>query len=212
MRRKIPAPVGYAILILSMIASATIPSLTIIDPKTFLGIANMSIPEGTPPNYFGSLPEEPVFKAIIKNGGQIVIAKELPDSSIDIAAGLWVPDEGAVMLLIDDFSYQSYLETLKHEAIHMAQSCSNFGLKAESVPIGLKITNAGMRELKEFKYTNPDYYNSQIEREAYSHQSRPNSFIVDLLDRHCGSKPWIPSVGRLKATIQTLFLPPSLKP
>ena len=196
----------------SMVASATIPSLTIIDPKIFLGIANMSIPEGTPSGYFGSLPQEPVFKAIIKNGGQIVIVKELPDASIDLAAGLWVPGEGAVMLLIDDFSYQSYIETLKHEAIHMAQSCYNFGLKVDSIPIGLEITNAGMRNLKEFKYTNPDYYNSQVEREAYSHQSRPNEFIVDLLNRHCGSKPWIKSVGRLKGIIQTWFLPPSLKP
>jgi len=62
--------------------------------------------------------------------------------------------------LIDDFFYQSYIETLKHEAIHMAQSCYNFGLKADSVPIGLQITNAGIRELKEFIYTNPDHYNS----------------------------------------------------
>lgn len=211
MKHKQASPIGYVILVVAMIASAAIPSLTVIDHKSFIGIANSSIPEGTPKQYFGSLPREPLFQSIIKNGGQITIHNDLKHNLVGEAAGIWDPGEGAIKLLVGDFAYQDYLETLKHEGIHMAQSCSNYGLKSPALPLGLDVTEEGMRDLAQFRDSDPEYYLDPIEREAHSHDSKSQAFVIDLIDKHCASKPWIKASGQLKSKIQTWFLPQSLK-
>lgn len=208
--QKSPKPIGYAILTVLLIAGGIMPSLSVIKPDKFVGLANSAIPEGIPRDHFGSLSEEPVFKAVIENGGQILLVTELEDTNVKDTIGLWDPNEGAIKLLIGSFTYKNYTEVLKHEAIHMAQSCFNSGIKEQAIPIGLKVTETGMRSLEPYRLTNPTYYYDQAEREAHSHDTSSDSFVISLLDRHCGTKPWIKTGAHLKNMIQMSFLPRSI--
>lgn len=202
------AKYAYPLLVSVMLATSIVPSLTPLKPETFVGVANSSLPRGVPEHTFGTLSEEPVFKALIENGAQVILVNDLKTKvGHTHAAGLWVPQEGAVKLLVGDYSYADYLSTLKHEAIHMAQSCSGFGMTQEAYPIGLPITQYGMNKLEEFKYTDPEYYHDVAEREAHSNDYKSDEFIITLLDEHCGSKPWIKASGKFRSFIQTFFLP-----
>ena len=206
-----PNPLGYFLLAACLIGSAAIPGLSILNPKSFIGIANSSLPYGAPKSAFGLLTEEPLFKSIIDNGAQVVLVNKFDPEPIKNTAGLWIPAEGTMMLKTGQFTYQQYMHVLKHEAIHMAQSCKNNFLKAEPVKLGLPINQQGLKSLEPYKQTNPDYFLSEIEREAHSNDSQSDAFIINLLDEHCGSRPWIRSSGRIRSGIQAAFLPRSLK-
>ena len=206
-KQKIPKLAGYTILVAVMATSALIPYVFRPQYASALGIANSSAPKGLPEESFGSLSNEPLFKAIIRNGGSIILVNEIIDKDISIhnTAGLWDPNIGAIKLKRGNYSYDAYLNIMKHEAIHMAQSCGNFSLNAEALPLGLKVTAEGMRNLEPYKETNPEYFNSQVEREAYSNDNMNQEYIAGIVDRYCGSNPWDTLMGKLRHPLQIWY-------
>ena len=90
------------------------------------------------------------------------------------ASGLWNPNNGTIEIKTGEYPYEYFTSVLKHEAIHMAQSCSNFAysLSTPSVPLGLDVTAEGMQDLATYKHSHPAYYRNPVEREAYSNDSK----------------------------------------
>jgi hypothetical protein len=182
----------------------------VIDPSRFIAIANSALPMGSPVDSFGGLVDDPVFRSIIHNGAQIILTKDLIDDSarfgdagLGSVDGIWDPNTGTMQLRVDEYlSLDDYLATLRHEGIHMAQSCKAFSLKSESIPIGLPITQEGIAQLEPYRYTNPSYYDDETEREAYSNDMLSSSEIASIIDKECGSKPWIKFFGTIRSTIQ----------
>ena len=206
-QQKIPTKAGYAILFLALVVPIIMPNIFRLQYSSAISLANMSAPEGVPNKAFGHLPKEPVFQAIVRNGGSIILVSEIKgkDISIHSPAGAWDANIGAVKLKADNYDYETYLNTLKHEAIHMAQSCGNYSLNAEALPLGIGVTPEGVKELEPYRNTNPKYFASQVEREAYSNDGNNQEFIANLLDHYCGSNPWDIWMSKLKHPVQLWF-------
>ena len=190
-----------------------VPRLTVLDRESFVSIANSEIPRGYPAGSFGSASNEPVFKAVLRNGGQIILASQVQDTGLRFGdkglgavGGAWDPSDGTIKLSAEGLTYESFVQILNHEGIHMAQSCHAGGLTSNSIPIGLPITPEGLMRLEQYRIDNPAYYASKVEREAYSNDNRPPSEIAQLIDDHCGSQPWIPLFGALRSKLQAVLL------
>ena len=178
----LPKPAGYLLLAACLIGSSVIPELSILDPRSFAGIANLNLPYGEPEAVFGNLAKEPLFQSIIDNGAQVIFVKTIEPEPIKNTAGLWIPSEGTMKLKIGSFTYQQYMQVLRHEAIHMAQSCKNNSIKAEPIKLGLPVTRQGLNKLEPYKKSNPEYFLSEIEREAHSNDIQSDQFVIKLLD------------------------------
>jgi hypothetical protein len=212
-RYLVSRPIGAAIAAVIVVAGSVFPSLAPLDARSFVAIANHDLPLGYRQGAFGELTKEPVFQAILRNGGQIVLATTLNRSRFlpDVKGpgeivGLWDPSTGTMRLKAGELERYDYQSVLKHEAIHMAQSCHANSIKAAPVPIGLPITQAGLERMEPFRTSDPDYYADPIEREAFANADRSSNDIASLIDRECGSRPWIPALGRLRSSLQSLFL------
>ena len=203
-KQKIPKTAGYVILLLALAGTALIPYIFRPQYASSIGIANSSAPNGFPESSIGSLTNEPIFKAVIRNGGAIILVREIEGRHMLIhnAVGLWDPNIGAIKLKEGNYSYEAYLNTLKHEAIHMAQSCGNFGINAEALPLGLQVTQQGIQDLLDYKESNPEYFTSQVEREAYSYDNSNQQTIARLLDQYCSSNPWDSLMSKLSHPVQ----------
>jgi len=196
------------------ILATVLPSLPVIDRRYFISLANSNLPDGSPPGQFGDLTSDPVFQSVIKQGGQIILTTKLEDNPGDrpgdtglgSIAGNWDPNTGTMNLRTGEYTFDQYIETLKHEAIHMAQSCKANSLKSASIPIGLPITDEGLALMDRFRESNPSYYNSSIEREAFSNELLDSREIAGIVDEQCGSKPWIPFFGNLRSILQVIYL------
>jgi hypothetical protein len=206
-------PVGAAIVVTTVVVSTLVPNLPVLDRKSFVAIANSKLPNGYPLGKFGELVREPVFQSVIQNGGQIIISSKLDDTKSRLGdaglgqiAGNWDPNTGTMKLRTGNFTYEQYLLTLNHEAIHMAQSCRANSIKGNPLPIGLAITAEGLSKLEPYRSTNPSYYHSQVEREAYSNDRLNPNTIAKIIKDQCGVKPWIPFFGNLRSIIQAAFL------
>jgi hypothetical protein len=206
-------PVGAGIVLTAVLLSSVLPNLPVLDRRSFIALANSNLPNGNPRGSFGELAAEPVFQSIIQNGGQIVLTSKLDDSNsrygdagLGQVAGNWDPNTGTMKLRVGDFTYEQYLAILNHEAIHMAQSCKANSIKANPAPIGLQITQEGVARLEPYRATNPSYYQSRIEREAYSNDHLDSRTIARIINEQCGSKPWIPFLGNLRSTLQAAYL------
>lgn len=206
-------PVGAAIVVTTVVISTLLPNLPVLDRKSFVAIANSKLPNGYPLGTFGEFAREPAFQSVIQNGGQIIISSKLDDTNSRIGdaglgqiAGNWDPNTGTMKLRAGNFTYEQYLATLNHEAIHMAQSCRANSIKGNPVPIGLAVTTEGLSRLEPYKGTNPSYYRSQIEREAYSNDRLDPHTIAKIINDQCGGKPWIPFFGNLRSIIQAAYL------
>lgn len=206
-------PAGATIVLSAVFISSALPNLSVLDRKSFIALANNDLPQGIPRSTFGDLVTEPVFQSIIRNGGQIILTSKLTDENGRIGdaglgeiAGLWDPKTGTMKLRIGNFTYEQYLTTLKHEGLHMAQSCKANFLTANPAPIGLEITEHDISQLEPYRQTNPNYYNSRIEREAFSSEGLNSSQIGRIIDEQCGSKPWIPFLGHLRSSMQAFFV------
>ena len=213
MRKTLPKPLGILLLGVSLVAYYLVPRLAVFDRGSFVSIANSEIPKGYPAGSFESVSNEPVFKAVLRNGGQIVLASQVQDSAqrfgdkgLGAVGGLWDPGDGTIKLSTEGLTYETFIQILNHEGIHMAQSCHAGGLTSGSIPIGLSITPEGLMRLEEYRDDNPAYYASKVEREAYSNDTRPASEIAELIDEYCGSKPWIPLFGALRSKLQAALL------
>ncbi|MCT0216492.1 hypothetical protein KQ298_09175 [Synechococcus sp. CS-1330] len=79
-----------------------------------------------------------------------------------------------------------FARVLNHEAIHVAQSCSNRGLRSRPLPLGLPSTLPDnlIGVLQEPVYSQASEQERQLEREAYANQSRLN-LGAQLVRRHC---------------------------
>lgn len=165
-----------------------------LNSYSVLALASTSSLENISNNKFGDLSKDPVFKSVLKNGAEIALVDKLPTTKGIDPSGIWDPNDATIYIKVhDDYSYENYLSILKHEAIHMAQSCFGpiGGLNSNAMPIGLEITAEGINDLHQYKLSSPEYYFSIIEREAHSNDSQNSEFIAELLHRHCGTKPWI---------------------
>ena len=190
-----------------MVFSGVMPKLYAGDKDSLISLANASAPNGTRENSFGDLIDDPVFKAVIRNGGQIALVSEIElGSRLPNAAGLWDPNNGTISIKAGDSSYEHFTEVLKHEAIHMAQSCSNFAytLRTPSVPLGLEITAEGMESLAPYKKSHPAYFNNPVEHEAHSNDAKSSEYVAQLVEKYCGSKPWIGWLGKIRGRLQLL--------
>ena len=79
-----------------------------------------------------------------------------------------------------------FARVLNHEAIHVAQSCSNRGLRSRPRPLGLPsaLPDHLAAVLNESVYSKASEQERQLEREAYANQSRLN-LGAQLVRRHC---------------------------
>ena len=81
-----------------------------------------------------------------------------------------------------------FARVLNHEAIHVAQSCSNRGLRSRPRPLGLPsaLPDHLTGVLNESVYSKASEQERQLEREAYANQTRL-SLGAQLVRRHCGT-------------------------
>ena len=199
--------IGYSLLVMAMVFSGVMPKIYAGNKDALISLANASAPNGTQEDSFGDLADDPVFKAVIRNGGQIALVTEIdPIADLPDASGLWIPNNGTIEIKTGEYPYEYFTSVLKHEAIHMAQSCSNFAysLSTPSAPLGLDVTAEGMQDLATYKHSHPAYYRNPVEREAYSNDSKSSEYVANLVDKHCGSKPWIGWLGKIRGRLQLL--------
>lgn len=107
------------------------------------------------------------------------------------AAGEWEPRAGILRIRPDVPSKGSeeLAKVINHEAIHVAQSCRNGGLRAPPRPLGLPVvsTPAIERFLNSPVYAGLSETDRRLEREAYSNQQQLE-LGVSLLRANCGRR------------------------
>lgn len=107
------------------------------------------------------------------------------------AAGEWEPGKATLRIRPDIPAKGSreFVRVLNHEAIHVAQSCSNGTLKARPQPLGLprNLNQQAMRHLNEAIYSKVSVAERVLEEEAYANQERLG-LGTQLVASHCRSK------------------------
>lgn len=104
------------------------------------------------------------------------------------AVGEWDPGSRSLRIkpgLLEAGS-REFVRVLNHEAIHVAQSCSNGGLGAQPRPLGLsdRLPAALAEALDDPVYRQASALEQRLEREAYAGQDQL-SLGAELLQRHC---------------------------
>ena len=103
-------------------------------------------------------------------------------------AGKWNPKSKLVKLNINiiESGTKSFLTILNHEVIHIAQSCSNGGVKKypKSLGLNLKLNKEKNYLLSSKIYSNINNRELKFEKEAYSYQ---DDFIISqkLIKKYC---------------------------
>ena len=103
-------------------------------------------------------------------------------------AGTWNPKSKIVKLNINiiESGTKNFLTILNHEVIHIAQSCSNGGVKKypKSIGLNLKLNKEKNHLLSSKIYSNRSNRELEFEKEAYSYQ---DDFIISqkLIRRYC---------------------------
>ena len=104
------------------------------------------------------------------------------------AAGEWDPAARTMRIQPQVVAKGSveFARVLNHEAIHVAQSCSNRGLRSRPRPLGLPsaLPDHLTAVLNESVYSKASEQERQLEREAYANQTRLN-LGGQLVRRHC---------------------------
>ena len=104
------------------------------------------------------------------------------------AAGEWDPAARTMRIQPQVVAKGSveFARVLNHEAIHVAQSCSNRGLRSRPRPLGLPsaLPDHLAAVLNETVYSKASEQERQLEREAYANQTRLN-LGGQLVRRHC---------------------------
>ena len=65
--------IGYSLLTLAILFIEVMPKIYTGDKDALISIANASTPDGIRKNSFGDLVDNPAFKAVIRNGGQVAL-------------------------------------------------------------------------------------------------------------------------------------------
>ena len=106
------------------------------------------------------------------------------------AAGEWDPAARTMRIQPQVVAKGSveFARVLNHEAIHVAQSCSNRGLRSRPRPLGLPsaLPDHLAAVLNKSVYSKASEQERQLEREAYANQTRL-SLGAQLVRRHCGT-------------------------
>ena len=104
------------------------------------------------------------------------------------AAGEWDPAARTMRIqpLVVSKGSVEFARVLNHEAIHVAQSCSNRGLRSSPRLLGLPTTMPTTLKgvLNESLYSKSTERERQLEREAYANQTRL-SLGAQLVRSHC---------------------------
>lgn len=104
------------------------------------------------------------------------------------AAGEWEPAQATLRIRPDipGKGSREFARVLNHEAIHVAQSCSNGSLRAQPKPLGLprSLDQAARRHLNEPIYRQASPTERVLEEEAYANQHRL-SLGGQLVAVHC---------------------------
>jgi len=104
------------------------------------------------------------------------------------AAGEWEPARMTLRIRPDIPAKGSreFLRVLNHEAIHVAQSCSNGALQARPKLLGLprQLDQTALQHLNEAVYSNTTASERLLEEEAYANQER-FSLGAQLVAVHC---------------------------
>lgn len=104
------------------------------------------------------------------------------------AAAEWEPARG-VMRIRPDLprkGSREFARVLNHEAIHVAQSCSNGSLTAKPMPLGLsrQVDGLDLKHLNEPIYSNASAAERVLEEEAYANQDNLQLGLA-LISTHC---------------------------
>ncbi len=104
------------------------------------------------------------------------------------AAGEWEPAR-AVLRIRPDLpakGSREFARVLNHEAIHVAQSCSNGGLTAKPKPLGLSrhVDGLDLKHLNEPIYSHASAAERTLEEEAYANQDNLQLGLA-LVRSHC---------------------------
>ncbi len=104
------------------------------------------------------------------------------------AAGEWDPRERSLRIkpAVTRSGSVEFFQVLNHEAIHVAQSCSNGHLRASPRPLGLseQVPPALQPVLNDPLYSQASPLERRLEREAYANQQRLG-YGATLLRLHC---------------------------
>lgn len=153
------------------------------EPK--LSVAELRALIANPPNFGAErLAIGELLRVLAKAGVRLELGKPRRAG----AAGEWDPAARTIRIqprVVSRGSVEFFL-VLNHEAIHVAQSCSNRGLRSSPRPLGLPtaLPSDLMGVLSESVYSKATALERQLEREAYANQSRI-ALGAQLVLRHC---------------------------
>ena len=94
-----------------------------------------------------------------------------------------------IMVICDGLSYDMFYETLRHEAVHLAQDCKqglgNHHAKAISEPNAIVAHTKGYVADMLSNYNTNDIHVLLQEAEAFILESRDSKFIADVVEHAC---------------------------
>ena len=153
------------------------------EPK--LSVAELRVLIANPPSFWAERLAIGELLTVLAKAG---VRLELGQPRRAGAAGEWDPAARTVRIqprVVAKGSVE-FFRVLNHEAIHVAQSCSNRGLRSSPRPLGLPtaLPRNLSGVLSESVYSKATALERQLEREAYANQSRL-ALGAQLVRRHC---------------------------
>ncbi len=152
-----------------------------------------------------ALAHQPLARVLMDAGVQIVVGRGLPPGSRHCRYACWLPQTGT--LYLNRLTNRGDAASLRHEATHVAQSCRNWGLRTEAVPLGLPLTGADRRRFQAVA----DFYRRKGDRdvttelEAYHVQFRTSTATtIALVRRECDRLPYLNASVLARNLIQNL--------
>ncbi len=155
------------------------------DPQ--LSVAEIRSLIANPPSY-GQ--ERQAIGELLEVLGQVGVRIELSQPRKTGAAGEWDPLARSLRIRPDVARSGSveFFQVLNHEAVHVAQSCSNGHLRATPRPVEVseQVPAALAPVLNDPLYSQASAMERRLEREAYANQDQLG-FGAQLVRRHCRS-------------------------
>ena len=153
------------------------------EPK--LSVAELRALIANPPSFWAERLAIGELLTVLAKAG---VRLELSQPRKPGAAGEWDPAARTMRIqprVVAKGSVE-FARVLNHEAIHVAQSCSNRGLRSRPRPLGLPsaLPDHLTGVLNESVYSKASEQERQLEREAYANQTRL-SLGAQLVRRHC---------------------------
>jgi hypothetical protein len=138
-----------------------------------------------PPTFDG---ERNVIRGLLASLRSAGVAVQLAPPRKQGAAGEWEPAKGVLRIRPDIpmKGSREFARVLNHEAIHVAQSCSNGALTARPRSLGLSrdVDGLQLKHLNEPIYANASSEERSLEQEAYANQDNLQ-LGLQLIAAHC---------------------------